>query len=131
VSDLSGLTFCRGGDVLLFALSMGILMSVFEKAPSSIAGGTVRKSLSWISGREFVDPVPGADELRSLANTTTTTSTSFTSEMDERSGSGEGSQDSEGMEGSAVLGSVVSGEDLGDGVRVLDELVESPVEMVS
>ena len=92
-----------------------------------MAGGTVRKSLSWISGCGFVDPVPGGDELRSLANITTTTSTSFTSEMDEGSGSGEGSQGSEGMEGSAVLGSVVSGEDLGDGVRVLNKLVKSPV----
>lgn len=115
---------------------MGILMSVFEKAPSSIAGGTVRKSLSWISGRGFVDPVPGADEFRSHANTTTTSSTSFTSEMDNESGSGEGSQGSESMEGSAVLGSVgyssVSGEDVGEGVRVLDEeLVKSPVEMAS
>jgi hypothetical protein len=31
------------------------------------------------------------------------------------------------MKGSAVLGSVVSGEDLGDGVRVLNKLVKSPV----
>jgi len=116
---------------------MGILMSVFEKAPSSIAGGTVRKSLSWISGRGFVDPVPGADELRSLANTTTST-TSRASEMGNQSAStSEGSQQgSESMEGSAVLGSVghssISGEDVGEGVRVLDEeLVKSPVDMRS
>jgi len=119
--------------VLLLALSMGILISVFEKAPSSIAGGTVRKSLSWISGRGFVDPVPGADELRSLANTTTsTTTTSRASEMGNQSAStSEGSQ-----QGSAVLGSVgyssISGEDVGEGVRVLDEeLVKSPVDMRS
>ena len=121
--------------MLLLALSMGILMSVFEKTPSSIAGGTVRKSLSWISGRGFVDPVPGADELRSLANTTTT---SRASEMGNQSAStSEGSQQgSESMEGSAVLGSVgyssISGEDVGEGVRVLDEeLVKSPVDMRS
>jgi len=114
-------------------------MSVFEKAPSSIAGGTVRKSLSWISGRGFVDPVPGADELRSLANaTTTTTTTSRASEMGNQSAStSEGSQQgSESMEGSAVLGSVgyssISGEDVGEGVRVFDEeLVKSPVDMRS
>lgn len=112
-------------------------MSVFEKAPSSIAGGTVRKSLSWISGREFLDPVPGADEVRSLANTTDTT-TSFTSEMQNESdnGSPEDIQGSESMEGSAVLGSLayssISGEDVGEGVRVLDEeMVKSPVDAAS
>ena len=112
-------------------------MSVFEKAPSSIAGGTVRKSLSWISGRGFVDPVPGADEIRSLANTTGTSS--ITSEMignSDASGSADGSQASGSMEGSAVLGSLgqsnISGEDLGEGVRVLDEdMVKSPVSLES
>lgn len=111
-------------------------MSVFEKAPSSIAGGTVRKSLSWISGRGFVDPVPGADEIRSLANTTSTSS--YTGEIgnSDASGSAEGSQGSESMEGSAVLGSLgqsnISGEDVGEGVRVLDEdLGKSPVGLES
>ena len=109
-------------------------MSVFERAPSSITGGTVRKSLSWISGQGFVDPVPGADELRSLANTTITSN--LTSEIENENGSSEGSQGSESMEGSAVLGSLgyssISGEDVGDGVRVLDEeLVKSPVDMES
>ena len=110
-------------------------MSVFEKAPSSIAGGTVRKSLSWISGRGFTDPVPGADEIRSLANTTTS---SYTSELDNSdvSGSAEGSQGSESMAGSALLGSMgqssISGEDVGEGVRVLDEdMVKSPIGMES
>lgn len=111
-------------------------MSVFEKAPSSIAGGTVRKSLSWISGRGFVDPVPRADEIRSLAKTSTTSS--YTSEIgnSDASNSAEGSQGSESMEGSAVLGSLgqssISGEDVGEGVRVLDEgLVNSPVGLES
>jgi len=57
--------------------------------------------------------------------------------MGNQSGSSEGSQQgSESMEGSAVLGSVgyssISGEDVGEGVRVLDEeLVKSPVDMRS
>jgi hypothetical protein len=113
----------RGGDVMLFALSLGILMSVFEHAPESVTGGTVRKTMSWIGGKGFVDPVPGADEMRNVAATTTTTTTESLSEESE-DGSSSPQQES------VMLGSMGSGsgEDIGEGVRVLDDdLVKSPV----
>jgi hypothetical protein len=106
----------RGGDVLLFALSLGILMGVFERAPQSITGSTVRKTLSWISGNKFTDPVPASDIRR--APTTTTTSTDYSWDSDES-----------GDQGSVGLGSM-AGDDVGNGVRVLDdEIVKSPVEI--
>jgi hypothetical protein len=116
----------RGGDVVLFALSLGILMTVFERAPASITGGTVRKTMSWISGRGFVDPVPGADEMRNSAPGIMSTTTIATSPTVESS--------SESPEsGSIVLESMGSsslGSDVGEGVRVLDdELVKSPMGM--
>jgi hypothetical protein len=108
---------CRGGDVLLFAFSLGILMGVFERAPESVTGGTVRKTLSWISGRGYLDPVPGADDLRS-GTSTNTTSTSTSSESD---GSAQGSMLLESIE-------IASDEEIGQGIRVLDEeFVKSPV----
>ena len=98
-------------------------MGLFERAPGSVTGGTVRKTMAWIGGRGWVDPVPGADEMRqggaALSRTTTTSSTSY---EDSSTGS---------EEGSVVLGGSIgssSGEDIGDGIRVLDdELVKSPV----
>ena len=56
------MAYGRNGDVLLFALSLGILMGVFERAPESVTGGAVRKTMSWIGGNGWIDPVPGADE---------------------------------------------------------------------
>jgi hypothetical protein len=73
----------RGGDVVLFALSLGILMAVFERAPESVTGTTVRKSMSWISGKGFIDPVPGADELRSIPTAPSTAPTSTTSSVND------------------------------------------------
>src|SRR5271167_2556438 len=101
----------RGGDVVLFALSLGILMNIFERAPQSVTGGTVRKTMSWIGGRGFVDPVPGADEMRDVAATTATTTTESLSEESE-----EGSSSSQ--QGSVVLESMGSGsgEDIGEDV---------------
>jgi hypothetical protein len=115
----------RGGDVFLFAISLGILMGVFERAPESVTGGTVRKTLSWIGGTGFVDPVPEADEMRRNIGDTNTADTTtdevlFDYEMESVA------------QGSAVMGSVssISGEDVGEGVRVLDEdLVKSPTEI--
>ena len=97
-------------------------MGLFERAPGSVTGGTVRKTMAWIGGRGWVDPVPGADEMRQggggALSRTTTTSTSY---EDSSTGS---------EEGSVVLGGSIgsgSGEDIGDGIRVLDdELVKSP-----
>ena len=106
---------------MLFALSLGILMSVFERAPESVTGGIVRKTMSWIGGRGFVDPVPGADEMRNVTATTTTTTT--------ESLSGESEEGSSPDQGSVVLESMESGsgEDIGEDVAVLDEdLVTSP-----
>lgn len=110
---------------MLFALSLGILMSVFERAPESITGGTVRKTMSWIGGKGFVDPVPGADEMRRAAVTVPTTNT--TTETEDSSGDSDDKNNED--QGSVALGSMesVSGEDIGEGVRVLDEdLVKSP-----
>lgn len=98
-------------------------MSLFERAPESVTGGTVRKTMSWIGGQGFVDPVPGADEMRNVSATTTTTTTGSVSGESE-----DGSSSSQ--RGSVVLESMGSGsgEDIGEGVRVLDEdLVKSPV----
>lgn len=116
----------RGGDVVLFALSLGVLMGLFEQAPGSVTGGTVRKTMAWIGGRGWVDPVPGADEMRrgggGIRMSTTTTTTTSSSIYEDASGTSE--------EGSVVLGGSIgsgSGEDIGEGVRVLDdELVKSP-----
>lgn len=77
-------------------------MNVFERAPESVTGGTVRKTMSWIGGNGFVDPVPGADEVRDVAATTTTTNTESVSGESE-----EGSSSSQ--QGSVVLGSTESG----------------------
>lgn len=97
-------------------------MGIFERAPGSVTGGTVRKSLSWIGGRGFTDPVPRADEMRSSAVATA----SITSE-----GTGGGSDASGEVPRSSVLGSLgSSGEDLGDEARILnEELVKSPTEL--
>jgi hypothetical protein len=100
-------------------------MGVFERAPESVTGGTVRKTLSWIGGSGFVDPVPEADEMRRTVGDTNTADTTtdevlFDYEMESVA------------QGSAVMGSVssISGEDVGEGVRVLDEdLVKSPTEI--
>jgi hypothetical protein len=104
--------------VVLFALSLGVLMTVFENSPASVTGGTVRKTMSWVSGRGFVDPVPGADEIRDSARSSRTTTTD-----------GESSDESP-ESGSVVLegmGSSSGGSDVGEGVRVLEEdLVKSP-----
>ena len=75
-------------------------MGLFERAPGSITGGTVRKTMAWIGGHGWVDPVPGADEMRQggsggrvgMSSTTTTTSSSY----EDTSGESE--------EGSVVLG---------------------------
>jgi hypothetical protein len=37
-------------------------MRLFERHPECVTGRTVRKSLAWVSGRGFVDPVDGAAE---------------------------------------------------------------------
>ena len=99
-------------------------MGLFERAPGSVTGGTVRKTMAWVGGRGWVDPVPGADEMRQGGgrgigmSSTTTTSSSY----EDASGESE--------EGSVVLGGSIgsgSGEDIGEGVRLLDdELVKSP-----
>ena len=107
---------------MLFALSLGILMSVFERAPESVTGGTVRKTMSWIGGGGFVDPVPRTDEMGDVAATTTTTiAESVNGESEDGSGSSQ--------QGSLILGSMGSGsgEDIGEDVKVLGEdLVKSP-----
>jgi hypothetical protein len=58
-------------------------MSVFERAPESITGTSVRKMMSWISGRGFIDPVPGADESRSIPTAPSTAPTSTNSSVNE------------------------------------------------
>ena len=91
---------------MLFALSLGILMGVFERAPESITGGTVRKTLSWIGGRGFVDPVPEADDTKGVAASTAASTTSDTSRD---------SEESTDSQGSVVLGSLCStGDDFGE-----------------
>src|SRR5271167_4598948 len=80
----------RGGDVVLFALSLGILMNIFERAPQSVTGGTVRKTMSWIGGRGFVDPVPGADEMRNVSARTTPATTKQTTSDDQSEENGNG-----------------------------------------
>jgi hypothetical protein len=115
----------RGGDVVLFAVSLGILMGLFEKAPESVTGGTVRKTLSWIGGSGFVDPVPQTDETRrSVVATSNPDTTTEDIILDYETESV--------VQGSAVLGSLdsLSGEDVGEGVRVLDDdMVKSPAEI--
>jgi hypothetical protein len=111
--------------VILFAVSLGILMGVFEKAPESVTGGTVRKTLSWIGGSGFVDPVPQADEMRRSVVTTNTPDTTTEDIVFD--------YETESVaQGSAMLGSLdsLSGEDVGEGVRVLeDDLIKSPAEI--
>jgi len=117
------MAYGRNGDVLLFALSLGILMGVFERAPESVTGGAVRKTMSWIGGKGWVDPVPGADEARSSppsVNSDVSSSDGWTSD---------------GQEGSVLLedlgsSNVSSGEDIGHGVKILDEnVMNSPGRM--
>ena len=123
------LTGDRGGDVVLFALSLGVLMTIFEKSPASITGGTVRKTMSWISGRGFVDPVPGADEIRGFtrgvspgATSVTSTDVSTVESTDESPEGGDLVLDSTGW---SSLSS-----DIGEGIRVLeDPLAKSPTAM--
>jgi hypothetical protein len=102
--------------VVLFALSLGVLMTVFENSPASVTGGTVRKTMSWVSGRGFVDPVPEADEMRDSGRSSRTTTDAESSDE---------SPDS----GSILLERMgsMSESDVGEGVRVLEEdLVKSP-----
>jgi hypothetical protein len=88
-------------------------MGVFERAPESITGGTVRKTLSWIGGGGFVDPVPGGDMRRAISATTTGSDYSWDSESEQES----------------RLDSI-AGEDVGEGVRLLDdEIVKSPTDI--
>ncbi|VVT53383.1 uncharacterized protein SAPINGB_P003546 [Magnusiomyces paraingens] len=47
----------RNGDVYIFALSFGVIMSLFELSPGSVSGPVVRKVLSWISTGTFSDPL--------------------------------------------------------------------------
>jgi hypothetical protein len=99
-------------------------MGVFERAPESVTGRTVRKTLSWIGGSGFVDPVPRADEMRRSVATNTPDTTTEGISIDYETESV--------AQGSAVLGSLgsLSGEDVGEGVRVLDDdMVKSPVEI--
>lgn len=97
---------------------MGVLMGVFEQAPGSVTGGTVRKTMSWIGGRGFVDPVPGADEMRSALKKTPSSISTATDLS---------SSDESIDPGSVLLGSTGSA---GEAERVLDEdLVKSPTAM--
>lgn len=94
---------------MLFALSLGILMSVFERAPESVTGGTVRKTMSWIGGKGFVDPVPEADEMRNVSSRTAPapTTTTMSDDLSEENDSLE--------QGSVVLESMgSSGVDIGE-----------------
>lgn len=110
--------------MVLFALSLGVLMGVFEKAPGSITGSTVRKTISWMGGRGFIDPVPRADEMRNQAAMTLSSVTSIDF-------AGRGSSLYSVDQGSADAGSVGDSEgESGSGIRVLDEdLVKSPTSM--
>lgn len=47
----------RNGDVYIFALSFGVIMSLFELSPGSVSGPAVRKALSWVSSGRFQDPI--------------------------------------------------------------------------
>ena len=95
-------------------------MTVFERSPASITGGTVRKTMSWISGRGFVDPVPGADEIRGISRGVSSGATSVTS----TDVSTVESNDESPEEGSLVLnstgGSSLSS-DVGEGIKVLED----------
>ena len=93
-------------------------MGLFERAPGSVTGGTVRKTMAWIGGRGWVDPVPGADEMRHSGGVMPTIITTTTTSMN--------CEDPSGVtdEGCVAVGDSegsVSGEDVGEGVRVLHE----------
>lgn len=48
----------RNGDVMIFSISFGILMALFDRYPGSISGPAVRKVLSWIDNDgQFIDPM--------------------------------------------------------------------------
>ena len=98
-------------------------MALFERAPGSVTGGTVRRTIAWIGGRGWVDPFPGADEMRQGGGAVVTAATTTTDPNCEDASVGSD-------EGSVVLGGSMGsslGEDIGEGVRVLDEeLVKSP-----
>ena len=55
----------------MFALSLGVLMRTFEKYPECITGSTVRKTIAWVGGMGFVDPVPRVDEPRPVVKAQT------------------------------------------------------------
>jgi len=45
----------KNGDVLLFALSLAVINSVYEKDPKAVSGGVVRKGLGMLRGDGWVD----------------------------------------------------------------------------
>lgn len=47
----------KHGDVLLFAISLGVVMSILDKSPGSISGAGMRKALYWVNYGEYLDPV--------------------------------------------------------------------------
>jgi hypothetical protein len=109
---------------MLFALSLGVLMAIFERAPESVTGGTVRKALSWCGGTGFMDALPTAEIGRSHIAPTST----ITSESESVTSASTISESGSSLRGSVVLESLGSGsgEEIGEGIRVLDdELVTS------
>jgi hypothetical protein len=45
---------------MLFALSLGVIMALFEKQPEVITGPMTRKALNWLQSNQFRDPVQAA-----------------------------------------------------------------------
>ncbi|CAN6651869.1 hypothetical protein TRVA0_025S01376 [Trichomonascus vanleenenianus] len=46
----------KNGEVILFAAALGVIMVLVDRAPGSVSGKGLRKSLNWMKSGEFVDP---------------------------------------------------------------------------
>lgn len=47
----------KNGDVYIFAVALGVTMSIMEMSPASVAGPAMRKALTWVSEGTFKDPI--------------------------------------------------------------------------
>jgi len=46
----------KGGEVLIFVASWGLIGSLLESNPNAVTGSGMRKSLAWMRGDDFMDP---------------------------------------------------------------------------
>ncbi|EAU34908.1 conserved hypothetical protein [Aspergillus terreus NIH2624] len=49
----------KGGDLMIVVLSWALAGAILESRPAAVEGAGVRKSLAWMRGDGFVDPVEG------------------------------------------------------------------------